>query len=180
MAKLKKATFAGGCFWCMQPPFEKLEGVKKVLCGYTGGEKPAPTYREVCSGGTGHLEAVEVTYDPEVTDYDRLLDVFWRQIDPTDPGGQFADRGEQYRPAIFYHDDTQKKKAESSKKALDSSGKFDKPVVTEVRPAKEFYEAEEDHQDYSNKCPVRYTMYKAGSGRDDFIKRVWEDSGKGE
>jgi methionine-S-sulfoxide reductase len=149
--KLKKATFAGGCFWCMQPPFRNLPGITDVVSGYSGGTKPNPTYEEVSTGTTGHLEAVQVTYDPEKISFDQLLDVFWRQIDPTDAGGQFADKGSQYRTAIFYHDDEQKRLAEASKKKLESSGKFKKPVATEIRPFAGFYPAEEYHQDYDRK-----------------------------
>ena len=154
--ELKKATFAGGCFWCMQPPFRNLDGVTEVVSGYAGGAKPNPTYEEVSSGTTGHLESVQVTYDPEKISYDQLLDVFWSQIDPTDAEGQFADKGSQYRTAIFYHDDEQKRLAEASKRNLDSSGKFKKSVATEIRPYTSFYPAEEYHQDYDKKNPGQY------------------------
>jgi len=170
---LKTATFAGGCFWCMQPPFRNLPGVTSVISGYAGGTKANPSYEEVSSGTTGHLESVQVTYDPAVISYDQLLEVFWRQIDPTDPEGQFADKGSQYRTAIFYHDDEQRERAEASKKHLDSSGKFDKPVETTIRPYSTFYPAEEYHQDYDRKKPGQYRMYKAMSGREAFIGRVW-------
>ena len=139
--KYRKATFAGGCFWCMQPPFRMVDGVIEVLSGYAGGAKEKPTYEEVSSGRTGHLESVQVTYDPEKVSYDALLDTFWKQIDPTDPIGQFADKGSQYRTAIFYHDDEQKMLAEASKKRLDASGKFAKPVATEIRPYTNFFPA---------------------------------------
>ena len=146
--RLEKATFAGGCFWCMVPPFEKLEGVTEVVSGYTGGHKKDPTYEEVSAGKTGHLESIEITYDPEKVSYEKLLDVFWRQINPTDAGGQFVDRGPQYRSAVFYHSEEQKRLAEESKKKLEASGRFDKPVVTEIRPAGPFYRAEDYHQEY--------------------------------
>jgi len=174
--KLKKATFAGGCFWCMQPPFRNLPGITDVVSGYSGGTKPNPTYEEVSAGTTGHLEAVQVTYDPEKISFDQLLDVFWRQIDPTDAGGQFADKGSQYRTAIFYHDDEQKRLAEASKKKLDSSGKFKKPVATEIQPFTGFYPAEEYHQDYDRKNPGHYKTYKSLSGRESFIKKVWGET----
>ncbi len=171
----RKATFAGGCFWCMEPPFEKLDGVIGVTPGYTGGNKKDPTYQEVSYGGTGHAEAIQVLYDPAKVTYDQLLDVFWRQIDPTDPGGQFADRGSQYRTAIFYHDEEQKRLAEASKEALQASGKFEKPIVTEIVEATEFYPAEEYHQDYYKKNPVHYKRYRAGSGREGYLKETWGD-----
>jgi peptide methionine sulfoxide reductase msrA/msrB len=166
---MKKATFAGGCFWCMEPPFEKLEGVIEVVSGYTGGTKENPTYEEVSSGGTGHVEAVEITYDPQKTSYRILLDVFWRQIDPTDAGGQFADRGGQYVSAIFYHDEEQRAQAVESKKALEASGVFLKPIVTAIIPAGKFYPAEDYHQDYYKKNPIRYKFYRHNSGRDAFL-----------
>ena len=171
--KLAKATFAGGCFWCMQPPFRMLDGVVDVVSGYAGGLKENPTYEEVSSGRTGHLESVQVTYDPERIPYETLLGVFWRQIDPTDPRGQFADKGSQYRTAIFYHDEEQKRRAEASKKNLDASGKFTKPVATEIRPYTNFFPAEEYHQDYDRKNPERYHQYKVFSGREPFIRKVW-------
>jgi len=171
--KYELATFAGGCFWCMVSPFEDMPGVIRVVSGYTGGHKPNPTYEEVCSGTTGHAEAVQITFDPDVFPYEKLLDIFWRQIDPTDPGGQFHDRGSSYRTAIFYHNEKQKQLAEASKKALEESGKFDRPIVTEIVPASAFYPAEEYHQDYHKKNPFRYKMYRKGSGRDDFIARHW-------
>jgi peptide methionine sulfoxide reductase msrA/msrB len=172
-AKLEKATFAGGCFWCMVPPFEKLDGVKAVVSGYTGGFKENPTYEEVSAGKTGHVEAIEVTFDPSMVSYDKLLDVLWRQIDPTDPGGQFVDRGSQYRSVIFYHTAEQKVLAEKSKEALAKSGRFSKPIVTEILPAGKFYRAEEYHQDYYKKNPIRYKFYRYNSGRDQFLKKVW-------
>jgi peptide methionine sulfoxide reductase msrA/msrB len=175
-AQYEIATFAGGCFWCMEHPFDELEGVKEVISGYTGGEKENPTYKEVCMGGTGHLEAVQITFDPSKITYAELLDVFWKQIDPTDPTGQFVDKGSQYLSAIFYHGEKQKELAEKSKKELNNSGRFDEPIVTEIREAMKFYKAEDYHQDYYKKCPVRYKLYKAGSGRDKYLKKIWKDT----
>ncbi len=171
--KLKRAIFAGGCFWCMEPPFEKLDGVREVISGYTGGHKENPTYKEVSAGGTGHVEAVMVVYEPEKVTYSQLLQVFWRQIDPTDAGGQFVDRGEQYRSAIFYTTKEEKTIAEESKNELNKWGRFDKPIVTEILPASEFYIAEEYHQDYYKKNPIRYKFYRHNSGRDQFLKKIW-------
>ncbi len=159
----------------MENPFEKLDGVKEVISGYTGGHKKDPTYNEVCSGKTGHYEAVQVLYDPSKISYSKLLDVFWKQIDPTDPGGQFVDRGSQYRTAIFYHDEEQKKLAVGSKKKLEKSGKFNKPIATEILEAKIFYKAEDYHQDYHKKCPLKYNLYKHGSGRDQHLDAIWGD-----
>jgi len=170
---LKLATFAGGCFWCMQPPFRALRGVVEVVSGYAGGSKANPTYEEVSSGRTGHLESVQVTYDPAQVTYEQLLETFWHNIDPTDPAGQFADKGSQYRTAIFYHDDEQKQKAEASKKMLNESGKFSKQVMTEIRPFANFYPAEEYHQDYDKKNPGRYHQYKVLSGREPYIEKTW-------
>jgi peptide methionine sulfoxide reductase msrA/msrB len=167
------ATFAGGCFWCMEPPFEKLDGVLDVVSGYTGGREKNPTYSEVSSGATGHLEAVRIRFDPTRVSYEQLLEVFWRQIDPTDPGGQFVDRGKQYRTAIFHHGDEQRHLAEASKTALAQSGRFDKPIATEIVPAGAFYAAEDYHQDYAKKNPVRYKYYRYQSGRDQYLERVW-------
>jgi len=175
VSKIEKATFAGGCFWCMVPPFEKLDGVREVISGYTGGYKDNPTYEEVSSGKTGHVEAIEVTFDPSKVSYEKLLDVFWRQVDPTDPGGQFVDRGSQYRSVIFFHNPEQKTMAEKSKEALAKSGRFSKAIATEVLPAGKFYRAEEYHQDYWKKNPIRYKFYRYNSGRDQFLKKVWED-----
>jgi peptide methionine sulfoxide reductase msrA/msrB len=171
--RLEKATFAGGCFWCMTPPFEKLEGVHEVISGYTGGHKLNPTYEDVTSETSGHLESVEIIYDPAKVSYETLLDVFWKQINPTDAGGQFVDRGESYASAIFYHNDEQKKLAEASKKRLAESGRFDKPIVTEIRPAGPFYRAEDYHQDYWKKNPIRYKFYRFNSGRDQYLDKVW-------
>ena len=172
--KYEKATFAGGCFWCMEPPFEGLDGVLEVVAGYTGGHIKDPSYEEVCEGDTGHAEAVQITYDPSKITYDKLLDVFWRQIDPTDAGGQFVDRGPQYRTAIFYHTDEQKMLAEKSKAELERSGRYKKPVVTEVLPIAEFYMAEEYHQDYYKKESLRYKSYRKHSGRDQVRKELWQ------
>jgi peptide methionine sulfoxide reductase msrA/msrB len=169
----KKATFAGGCFWCMEGPFERLEGVIRVVSGYTGGETENPEYHEVSAGGTGHAEAIQVVYDPEKVTYGELLDVFWRQINPTDPGGQFADRGDQYRPAVFFHDEEQRREAEASREALQRSGRFDKPIATQIVPADTYYPAEEYHQDYYKKNPVRYRLYRSGSGRSAYLEKVW-------
>jgi len=171
--RIERAIFAGGCFWCMESPFEKIEGVKEVISGYTGGRKENPTYEEVSSGTTGHLEAVEVVYDPSKVSYERLLDMFWMQIDPTDLNGQFVDRGSQYRSAIFYLSVEQKRLAEKSKEELQKSGKFKRPVVTEILPASTFYRAEEYHQDYYKKNPIRYKFYRFNSGRDQFLKKAW-------
>ncbi len=172
---LQKATFAGGCFWCMEPPFEKLEGVKEVVSGYTGGHKEDPTYEEVSDGITGHTEAIEILYDPLKTTYSELLDVFWRQIDPTDTGGQFADRGSQYRTAIFYHTEEQRELAEKSLKEYMRSGRFKSSIVTEIVPAVTFYRAEKYHQDYYKKNPIRYKIYRFGSGRDRYLENTWEN-----
>ena len=173
--KLDVATFAGGCFWCMEQPFEELKGVEEVVSGYTGGHKENPSYEEVCKGTTGHLEAVQVRYDPEKISYDELLNVFWQTIDPTDSGGQFTDRGSQYKTAIFFHNDEQRKSAEESKRELEKAGIYNKPIVTEIIAFSHFYEAEDYHQDYYKKCPLRYKTYKSGSGRDHYLKIVWKD-----
>ncbi|SHN18736.1 peptide-methionine (S)-S-oxide reductase MsrA [Gracilibacillus kekensis] len=173
---LETAIFAGGCFWCMVEPFDQQPGIEQVVSGYTGGDKPNPTYEEVCTNTTGHREAVEITYNPNVFPYKKLLDLFWQQIDPTDPGGQFHDRGESYKTAIYYTTEQQKHLAETSKQQLEESGKFNKPIVTDILPAKTFYEAEEKHQDYYKKQRFHYQMYKKGSGRADFIKKNWSKS----
>ncbi|MBN1290701.1 MAG: peptide-methionine (R)-S-oxide reductase MsrB [Candidatus Latescibacteria bacterium] len=172
-AKTEKATFAGGCFWCMEYPFEKFTGVLEVVSGYTGGFKDNPTYGEVSRGSTGHLEAVEITYNPSKITYSELLDIFWKQINPTDEHGQFVDRGSQYRTAIFYHNEEQRQLAEKSKERLNQLGIFDKPVVTEIKKAEKFYPAEEYHQDYYKKSPGHYKSYRNGSGRDQFLDRIW-------
>ncbi len=170
---LDRATFAGGCFWCMEPPFEKLHGVVEVTSGYTGGQEETPTYDEVCAGNTGHAEAVQVVFDSSKVSYAELLDLFWRQIDPTDPGGQFVDRGRQYRTAIFYHDEEQKRLARESRQSLQESGLFDKPIVTEIVRAARFYPAEEYHQDYHKNNAVHYRLYRSGSGRDVCLRAIW-------
>ena len=170
---LEKATFAGGCFWCMQHPFDELKGVVSTVVGYTGGHLEDPTYEEVCSGETGHTEAIEVQFDPTQVTYSKLLDVFWKNIDPTTPNRQFADTGSQYRTSIFYHNEDQKQLAESSKEEINKSGIFDKTIVTEINPASVFYNAEEYHQKYYKKCPVRYERYKLGSGRERYLKKKW-------
>jgi methionine-S-sulfoxide reductase len=169
------ATFAGGCFWCMEPPFDKLDGVVSTISGYCGGHKEDPTYREVSSGTTGHTEALQVTYDPDIVSYQELLDVFWRNINPVDEDGQFVDRGSQYRPGIFYHNEEQKKLAEESLEKLVESGIFQAPIKTEITPLVKFYPAEEYHQDYYQKNPLRYHLYRYNSGRDQFLKKVWGD-----
>ena len=171
--ELATAVFAGGCFWCMEPPFEKLDGVVSVVSGYTGGPEKNPTYEQVSSGRTGHLEAIQVTYDPARLSYASLLDVFWRQIDPTDDGGQFADRGSQYRTGIFVRNDEERRLAERSREALDRSGRFAQPIVTEILPADPFYPAEDYHQDYYKKNPTHYKAYRRGSGREGFLEKVW-------
>ncbi|MBM7619399.1 peptide methionine sulfoxide reductase msrA/msrB [Bacillus tianshenii] len=172
--RLEKATFAGGCFWCMVKPFDEQDGIEEVISGYTGGHKENPTYKEVCSETTGHYEAVQITFNPSVYPYEKLLEVFWSQIDPTDPTGQFNDRGDSYRTAIFYHTEAQKATAEKSKQDLQDSGRFKAPIVTEILPAATFYPAEEYHQDYYKKNPFRYKMYHTGSGRAKFIKENWK------
>jgi peptide methionine sulfoxide reductase msrA/msrB len=174
-AKQAVATFAGGCFWCTESDFEKVPGVISAVSGYIGGTQINPSYKEVSRGGTGHYEAVEIRYDPSKVSYEELLDVFWRKVDPTDGGGQFVDRGGQYRAAIFYHDDTQRKLAEASKKELDSAMVFKKRVVTEIIKAATFYPAEDYHQDYYRKNPIRYKFYRSGSGRDQFLKKAWDN-----
>ncbi len=171
--ELRTAMFAGGCFWCMEPPFEGIDGVAGVVSGYTGGMRADPTYKEVSAGGTGHLEAVRVTYDPARVTYRDLLEVFWMQIDPTDPDGQFVDRGAQYATAIFYSSEEQKRLALISLSELGASSRFTGPIVTPVLKAKKFYRAEEYHQDYYKKNPLRYKFYRARSGRDKFLKSAW-------
>lgn len=177
--KVEYATFAGGCFWCMEPPFENLYGVDEVITGYTGGDLENPSYQEVSSGETGHYEAIQVRYDPDRITYEELLEVYWRQIDPTDSGGQFADRGAQYRTAIFYHNQQQKDLAEESKLRLEESGRYDKPIVTEIIAYKEFYPAEDYHQDHYQKHPTTYEYYKQHSGRAEYLQAIWpaEESG---
>ncbi len=170
------ATFAGGCFWCMQPPFDKTPGVIRTTAGYTGGTKINPTYEEVSDGGTGHAELVEVTYDPSKVTYQQLLDVYWHNVDPLDTGGQFCDRGNQYRTAIFYHGDEQQKQAEASKQALVDSKRFDQPIATEIVAAGPFYPAEDYHQEYYKKNPVRYKFYRWNCGRDQRLTQLWGEA----
>jgi peptide methionine sulfoxide reductase msrA/msrB len=171
--KTAEAVFAGGCFWCTESDFEKVEGVIEAVSGYTGGPLANPTYEQVSAGGTGHLEAVKVIYDPSKITYEQLLQVFWRHVNPTDGGGQFVDRGAQYRSAIFYSNDQERQLAEASKKALGAGGRFDKPIVTEILPLGPFYAAEDYHQDYYKKNQLRYRFYRSGSGRDQFLEKVW-------
>ncbi len=170
---LETATFAGGCFWCVESDFEKVAGVVEAVSGYTGGREQNAIYKKVSAGATRHLEAVQVRYDPGRISYAELLDIFWRHIDPTDDSGQFVDRGHQYKTAIFYHDDTQKQIAEQSRQALQASGRFSKPIVTAIRPLDGFYPAEDYHQDYYKKNPLRYKFYRYNSGRDQFLKAQW-------
>ncbi|UCF58124.1 MAG: peptide-methionine (S)-S-oxide reductase MsrA, partial [Deltaproteobacteria bacterium] len=173
--QLRTATFAGGCFWCIEADFEKVDGMSEAISGYTGGQKENPTYEEVLAGGTGHVEAVQVLYDPKKVSYKELLEVFWRHVDPTDPGGQFVDRGSQYKTAIFYHDEEQRHLAEESKRELEKSGRFDKPIVTEIVKFTHFYRAEDYHQDYYKTHALRYKFYRWNSGRDQFLNKVWGD-----
>jgi peptide methionine sulfoxide reductase msrA/msrB len=173
--KTASAVFAGGCFWCTESDFEKVDGVIDAISGYTGGHVKNPTYKQVSAGGTGHLESVKVIYDPSKVSYEQLLDYFWRHVDPTDPGGQFVDRGAQYRSAIFYANETEKRLAEKSKQRLAASGQFSKPIATDILPFGEFYPAEDYHQNYYKKNPIRYNYYRYGSGRDQFLKKTWGD-----
>jgi peptide-methionine (S)-S-oxide reductase len=171
--KLEHATFAGGCFWCMVKPFDEQPGIESVVSGYTGGTTVNPTYEQVCTDTTGHFEAVQITFDPAVYPFKKLLELFWQQIDPTDSGGQFYDRGKSYQTAIFYHSEEQRVLAEDSKRELEESGRFSKPIVTEILPAKEFYPAETYHQGFYKKNPARYNAYQKGSGREAFIRNHW-------
>lgn len=178
----RTAVFAGGCFWCTESDFEKVDGVIEVMSGYTGGPEKNPSYQQVASGSTGHVEAVQVVYDPAKVTYDQLLDIFWRHVDPTDGGGQFVDRGPQYRSAIFYADEQERELAMASKKRLSATNRFVKPVVTDILPLGAFYPAEDYHQDYYKKNPIRYKWYRSGSGRDQFLEKAWadmDDPGKG-
>ncbi|MFH2090907.1 MAG: peptide-methionine (R)-S-oxide reductase MsrB [Pseudomonadota bacterium] len=176
MNKLEIATFAGGCFWCTESDFEKVPGVKEVISGYTGGHKENPTYQQVSNGTTGHTEAIQVHYDPGVVTYTQLLDVLWRHINPTDKNGQFVDRGNQYRSEIFYHNETQKEQAMASKLALEKSMVFDKPIITPITKFEKFYKAEDYHQDYYKKNSYRYKYYRWGSGRDQFLEKIWKNA----
>jgi peptide-methionine (S)-S-oxide reductase len=170
---LAHATFAGGCFWCMEGPFDHVPGVVSTTSGYTGGSVKKPSYEQVSSGATGHAESVDVVYDPAKVTYAQLLDVFWRNVDPLDAGGQFCDRGNQYRTAIFYHDAEQQRLAEDSKQALEATGKLKRKIVTQIVPAGEFYAAEDYHQDYYLRNPIRYKYYRFNCGRDDRLKQLW-------
>jgi peptide-methionine (S)-S-oxide reductase len=170
---LARAIFAGGCFWCMEAPFDALDGVVSTTSGYTGGHVASPTYEQVSAGGTGHAEAVEIVYDPTKVGYEKLLDVFWHNVDPTTPDRQFCDSGHQYRSAIFYLDDEQRTLAEKSKRELEASGVLKRPIVTEIVAAGPFYPAEEYHQDYYRKNPIRYRFYRSGCGRDDRLEELW-------
>ena len=171
----EKATFAGGCFWCMVKPFHEQPGIESVVSGYTGGRTENPTYEEVCSGTTGHTEAVQITFHPDTFSYEKLLEVYWQQIDPTDEYGQFFDRGISYQPAIYYHNEHQQQLALKSKTDLQTSGRFDKPIVVKILPATAFYPAEDYHQDYYKKNPSHYNAYNEGSGRASFIRKHWSD-----
>ncbi|MBI3610377.1 MAG: peptide-methionine (S)-S-oxide reductase MsrA [Nitrospirae bacterium] len=172
-ADLEKATFAGGCFWCMEHAFDKLDGVVSTTSGYTGGRKENPTYKEVSAGGTGHAEAVEILYDPKKISYEKLLDVFWRNIDPTAADHQFCDQGRQYRSEIFYHNDDQRQLAERSRAAIERTKSFKEPIVTKITPASTFYKAEEYHQGFYEKNPIRYKFYRHTCGRDQRLKELW-------
>ena len=175
-SKLATATFAGGCFWCMEPPFDVLEGVASTTSGYTGGNKKNPTYKEVSSGVTGHTEAVQIVYDPKIVSFKELLDVFWRNIDPTTADRQFCDRGNQYRPGVFYHDEEQKRVAEASRQEIEERKILTKPNVTEIVAAGPFYPAEDYHQDYYKKNPLRYKFYRTSCGRDRLLKQIWGEA----
>ena len=175
-ATTERAIFAGGCFWCMEKPFEELDGVVSVTSGYSGGHTKNPTYENYAAGG--HIEVVQIVYDPAKVSYDKLLDVYWHQVDPTDAGGQFVDRGHAYITTIFYTTDQQKRLAEKSKAELDKRGVYDKPIVTPIEPAQTFYPAEEYHQDYYKKNPLRYKFYRSGSGRDNFLDKIWGEDRK--
>ncbi|MBL8012991.1 MAG: peptide-methionine (S)-S-oxide reductase MsrA [Candidatus Omnitrophica bacterium] len=176
---LQKATFAGGCFWCMEPPFKDLTGVESVTSGYIGGHLKNPTYEQVCTGRTGHTEAVQIVFDPSKISYQQLLEIFWRNIDPTTENRQFVDEGTQYRTGIFYHSDEQRRLAEESRNQLEEEGRFEAPIVSEITQASEFYPAENYHQGYCRLRPMQYQMYRAGSGRDEYLKEVWGDEHTG-
>ena len=171
-----KATFAGGCFWCMEEVFEKVEGVSSAVSGYTGGKVENPTYEQVSAGGTGHTESIEVTFDPNKITYKHLLEVFWRNVDPTTPNAQFCDHGNQYRTAIFYHNENQKQLIDASKQEIEISKNFPEPIVTEIAPASVFYSAEEYHQDFYTKNPIRYKFYKWNCGRAQRLEQLWGNS----
>ena len=171
--QLETATFASGCFWCTESDFDKVDGVVETTSGYLGGKTENPTYKEVSAGNTGHTEAVQLKYDPTKVTYQQLLDVYWRNVDPFDKGGQFCDRGDQYRPGIFFHSDEQKRLAEESKAALEKSGQFKDPIVVEITPASKFTAAEEYHQDYAKRNPIQYLIYRHGCGRDARLSAIW-------
>jgi peptide-methionine (S)-S-oxide reductase len=173
-SKTEIATFAGGCFWCMEPPFDKLDGVISTTSGYTGGHQANPTYKQVSAGNTGHTEAIQIEYDPAVISYEKLLSVFWKNIDPTTADRQFCDHGSQYRSGIFYHDESQKNAAEKSLQELQQTKPFDDPIVTEITAATVFYPAEEYHQDYYRKNPLRYKYYRYACGRDQRLEKLWD------
>lgn len=175
MTEYNKAVFAGGCFWCMVQPFDSLPGIESVVSGFTGGHVANPTYEEVISGGTGHTEAVEITYDPEKVSYKDLVEIYWQQTDPTDAGGQFADRGEGYRPVIYYSNEEEHEIAEKSKADLQENGPFSDPIVTNIEPIEPFYPAEEYHQDFYKKQSAHYKRYSVGSGRAPFLKKYWNN-----
>ena len=175
-AQTETATFAGGCFWCMEPPFDALPGVISTTSGYTGGDTRNPSYAQVSAGGTGHAEVVQVVFDPALVSYEQLLEVFWRNIDPLTPNRQFCDVGSQYRPAIFYHGEEQKRLAEASKAALEQAGTFAVPIVVEIVTASEFWPAEEYHQNYYRKNPIRYKFYRYGCGRDKRLEELWGET----
>jgi peptide-methionine (S)-S-oxide reductase len=179
LADEAKATFAGGCFWCMEPPYDKLDGVKNTLAGYSGGDISEPSYEQVASGRTGHAEVVQVTYDPERIDYRKLLAVYWRNIDPVDGGGQFCDRGSPYRPVIFYHNERQKRLAEQTRRELAESDRLDKPIAVTVEPLEAFYRAEDYHQSYYRKNSMRYNYYRNRCGRDARLEAIWGDQAGG-
>lgn len=177
---MERATFAGGCFWCMEPPFDEIDGVLSTMPGYAGGHVEHPTYEEVCGGETGHAEVMQIEYDPERVSYEELLHVFWRNIDPTDAGGQFADRGDQYRTGIFYHDEAQREAAEESLRELEASGRFSDPIVTAIEPLETFYPAEEEHRDFYRTNPDHYHRYKMACGRPERLEEIWgAESGGG-
>lgn len=178
LSQYSQATFAGGCFWCMEHPFEKLSGVTAVISGYSGGDTKQPTYNEVSAGRSGHLEVVQIYYDPSIISYETLLDVFWKQVDPTDEGGQFVDRGKQYSSAIFYHNEKQKQIAQISKQKIKNLKIYDNPIITPLIAFKTFYPAESYHQDYYKINPIRYNYYRSRSGRDDFLQKTWGDGHK--
>ena len=171
---MKEAYFAGGCFWCMEPPFEKVPGVEAAVSGFAGGEEEFPSYKDVASGKTGHREAVRITYDADIISYEELLDIFWRQIDPTDDGGQFVDRGFQYTTAIFYTSDLEKVAAENTKNYHEEKGTFTDPIVTDILPLTTFYRADDEHQDYYKNHKFKYKYYRKRSGRDEYLKKIWE------